>query len=553
MSRVRYDRPEGDAVMSFRSVVAVLVVLVVSVGAWGVVAGQQQPSGPAAGEPDLEVFVPDNTVTPDTATTVELQVANDGEITLGSPQDRAAITEARNVRVTPMDSGPIVVETESQAIGSVSEAAPVTAPLDIRVPADVSPGTYELDIELEYSYTERRFPSGNVDQEVTETTTETVHIEVDDRPLFSAEVVDNALQVGVSDSLTVAVENVGSQTATAADIRVTPQTSDIQAGAESVGRIDRLRPGEVQTVTFDMVTDDSAVVRPYAVDAAVRYTSPDGGRDLDDRESLSFAVTPDAEQAFSVDDIETTRLRVDETDGVVTGRFVNEGPRSIENGVVTVGVRDETVPIRVTDDEAAVGSLDPGESAPVRFEMAVTGDADPGSRMLTFDAEYEQPGTHRSDLRRSISPLRTPVEVAPERDEFDVIGVEPVIEAGDTEVVTVELEYVGDRPITNANARLFVGDQLTATDNSAFLGEMEPGDTTDAVFRVAADGDSVEKEYETSIEIRYDDADGDSVLADGLRAGIPVTTDDGIGGTLVIIGGILAVVLGGGALYRRKQ
>ncbi len=538
----------------FRPTVAAFVVVILCAGAVGGVVGQQEPSGPVAGEPDLEVFVPDNTVTPDTATTVELQIANDGEITLGSPQDRTAVTEARNIRVTPMDSGPIIVETGPQAIGSVSETAPVTVPLEVRVPADVAPGSYELDVELEYSYTNRRFPSGNVDEDLTETVTGTVQIDVDDRPLFDAEVVKNDIQIGVSDSLTIAVENVGSRTATAADIELTPQTTDIRVGSggQNVGRIDRLDPGEVRTVTFDMAVDEQAVVRPYAIDTAVRYTRPDGGRDLDDRAGLSFAVTPTAEQAFSIDNIETTRFRVDETDAIVTGTVTNEGPGAVENGVVTVGVRDETVPIRVTAGETAVGSLDPGESAPVQFEMAIPGDIDPGSQMLVFTTEYEQPGTDRPDLRESLSPLRAPVEIGPERDEFEVIGVDPVIEAGDTEVVTVELRYAGDRPITNANARLFVGDKLTATDNSAFLGSMAPGDTAEAVFRVGADGDSVGKEYEISIEIRYDDADGDSVLADGLRAGIPVTTDGGISWLLIGVVGLLVIVLGSGVAYRRR-
>jgi hypothetical protein len=219
---------------------------------------------------------------------------------------------------------------------------------------------------------------------------------------------------------------------------------------------------------------------------------------------------------------------------VVTGEVVNQGPAAARNAVVVLsaggGGRAGTAraaassPVTVVAPESSVGDLEPGESQPVRFRVAVSEDADPGSHTFTGFVQYENAA---GDLRQSSSPLRRSLQVGPERDAITIRNVSSTVTAGGEGLLRVTVENTGARPITDANAKLFVNDPLSSSDNSAFLGRLEPGETKTAVFKISASGEAVAKRYAGTVEVRYDDADGDTELTDGLQVGVPVQAGDG--------------------------
>ena len=67
----------------------------------GTATAQQAPGGDISiqGEPEIQVFTPNNIVTPGEETVLEVQIANDGEVRTGAVQNRELVTTARNVRV----------------------------------------------------------------------------------------------------------------------------------------------------------------------------------------------------------------------------------------------------------------------------------------------------------------------------------------------------------------------------------------------------------------------------------------------------------------------
>jgi hypothetical protein len=182
--------------------------------------------------------------------------------------------------------------------------------------------------------------------------------------------------------------------------------------------------------------------------------------------------------------------------------------------------------------------------------MAVSEDAEPGSQTLNFAVEYENSD---GDLRRSTSPIRESVDVGAERDTFEVVDVETGVAAGGSDVLRLTVEHTGTEPVSDANAKLFVNDPLSAPDNSAFLGTMEPGETKTVTFEVEAGGGAQPKEYAGSLEIRYEDEGGDSELADGIQIGVPVAPASG-GLPLAYVGiGLGVVVLAGGVYTWRRD
>jgi hypothetical protein len=231
----------------------------------------------------------------------------------------------------------------------------------------------------------------------------------------------------------------------------------------------------------------------------------------------------------------------------VTGTVVNTGPAPAYNTVVSLSSQGE---ITATGPESAVGDLAPNGSSRADFRLAVSEDAEPGNRSLTFGVEYEN---EDGDVRTTETPVRKSVTVGEEVDDFEVVGVDTSVTAGGSGELRVDVRNTGGETVEDSNAKVFLNDPLSSSDNSAFLGEMEPGETKTAVFTVSATGDAVAKEYAASMEVRYDDATGDTGLADGMSFGLPVSSSSGgVPPAYVGVALVVFIIAGGVFFYTRR-
>lgn len=520
-----------------------IVVLVAVASVSGVVAAQDrgQTSG-YGGEPDLDVYTPSPTVSPGQRGPFTIQVANDGRVTEGIPPAREAVTTARNVRLS-VDAGgtPFSVTTGEQSIGSVTENQPRSVPLELEVPEDVEPGTYELEVALEYSYTERVFRALARTNEESRTVTRTVDVVVEDGPRFAVRTVGTDAQVGDAGVSTVEVENVGTEAAR--DVRVRLDSGSQQVtfdrAATAVASVGRLAPGESTTVEYGVDVGPDATVRAYPVDATVSFDDADGFAGVDDRPSLE--VTPLPAQALTVTDV-TASLRVGE-EGSLDATVVNEGPGDLRNAVLTL--QPPSGNVEVIEPEVAVGDMAAGESTDVSFDVEVATAARAGTRQFTIETEYEGAD---GDVR-TADPVRFRGEVGPERDAFDVDTGAARVATGGTSRVVLSITNRLDEPVTDLSAKLFASSPLTAVDDEAYVASLDPGETAEIPFRVSASGAALTKDYPVSVDVQYVDAAGETRLSDSYRR--PVTVVDGGGGIfgllppfrLVAAGSLLALPL----------
>ncbi|WP_162562469.1 COG1361 S-layer family protein [Salinigranum rubrum] len=575
-----------------RTVAVLLSVVLVSSVLTGVVAAAT-PEEQVIGRPDLDVSAPDNRLAPSERGSLTVVLSNGGEVRQGGP---AALTErvttARNVRVSVLESrvdAPIEFKSGDVVLGSVGTDRPATATFEVETGEALQPGTYRIPIRLSYDYTRlvtyepTQSPPGYGNPDFSDSFRErvvSVDVVVDSEPRFRVE-SDGAenLFAGDTGSVTMTVTNAGWQTARDATVELSSKSPSVYFGPQSNPQpsattfVAELAPGASTTATFEVGATSETTPGTYPIEARVTYENDNGVRTVSD--PLSTEVTVGAERRFSVENLQTERLRVGEDDVVVTGDVVNHGPAPATNAVVRLAVGSSGSvlgdspggaggqargagapassggpgPVVVTSAESSVGTLAPGESRPVTFRLAVSEDAEPGSQTLRFLVEYENAD---GDLRRSTTPVRRSVEVGPERDAFAVVGVETSVRAGGSATLRVTVENTGDSPVTDANAKLFVNDPLSAPDNGAFVGRLEPGERTTLTFGVAAADSARAKAYAGSVEIRYEDQDGDTALADDLRIGVPVSpSSGGLPLTYVGFGLGVAVLAGGVYIWRR--
>ncbi|MFP4218873.1 MAG: COG1361 S-layer family protein [Salinarchaeum sp.] len=414
---------------SARSILAVALVLAIPLGVVFVAGGAPaQAATIISGYPELDAYAPDNELVPGTQQGLTIQVDNDGTVQSGNPSERGQVTTARSANIElSAEDAPITIETNQQSIGSISEDAAEDVPINVTVPEDADPGTYEIEAEIDYSYTSRIAPEGGVETELSESTTETIEIEIKDEPRFRFETVDSDVQVGESGTLNVSVENVGSQRATAVDARLTPTGSLIDFGGDDQGtaRIRSLAPGESEVAQYDVTVSPDAGAGGYSADGEVEYTDPDGVRSVDDRAALSAGIFPTPERDdFSVE-MATDSVTAGETvpiEVTVTNNR-NERVTDIEGKLFA----DD--PLSSDDDEGFAGALDPGESTTMTFELS----ADSGATEKVFPVSMDFRYDDAEDDSRVSDTYRVPVQVT----EPEESGGPPIALIGGAMLVVV--------------------------------------------------------------------------------------------------------------------
>ena len=538
---------------------AVLIVLSVAAGAQPVAAEQ------VVGQPEIGLSVQDNRIAPGERSTLRIAVSNDGSLRRGGPaalEQQVKTARGLTVDVAEEDiDAPIEVKSGSVTLGNLPDGAVGTATFQLETGESLQPGTYEIPVEVSYSltrsadYSVTQAPPGYTDVSYADSfrrQTMTVTLVVDRQAQFAVVPSENnSVVAGDTGTLQFDLRNVGTETARSATVSLSARTGDIYFGQPAQPResrsvyVEELAPGESHPIAVGIgaTTGISPGTYPVAVDVA--YETPNGVATTS--ETLSTGVRVQPERTFDVRNLSTESFRVDETEATVRATVVNTGGAVARNVVVRA---QGPAPLQATAPEAAVGDLAPGESADATFTFAVPADAEPGSLSLSFAVEYENAD---GDLRRLDEPIRRAVSLDAERDAFEVVGVDTSVTAGGEGTLSVTVRYNGDRPASSANAKVFVNDPLSSADDDAFLGSFEPGQTKTATFSVAAAGSSIAKEYPASVEIRYDDASGNSKLADGLQFGVPVGESSG-GLPIGYVGaGIGVLVLAGGVFVWQRQ
>jgi len=507
--------------MRRKAAVLALVVLL-SVGSFaGVVAAQEtQRTSGYGGEPGLDVYAPSPTVSAGDQGQFTVQVANDGEVTEGNPPAREAVTTARNVRVRVRDDDtPLVVRSGRQSIGSVTENQPRNVPVELEVPEGVDPGTYELEVALEYSYTDRVYPSLFRTSEETETVTRSVEVVVEETPEFAVRAVETDARIGASGEAILELENVGTEAASDVSVAIESRSPQVtfDGAPTAVSAVGRLAPGESTTVSYGVEFGPNASVRSYPLAATVSYDDADGFAGVDD--SPALAVTPGPEQSVRVEGTDSS-LRVSR-EGTLRATVVNEGPDDVDNVVFRLEPPSQNV--EVIEPEVAVGSLAAGESTEVAFDVEVASAAREGTRQFTLQTRYE---TSDGDLRRA-DPIRIRGDVRPKQDVFAVETRDTAVSAGGTSTVVLAVTNQRDEPVTDVSAKLFASSPLSADDDEAYVASLEPGETVEMPFRISASGSALAKQYPISVDFQYVDEVGETRLSDSYRKPVTVTAGDG--------------------------
>ncbi|APW99146.1 hypothetical protein CHINAEXTREME_15805 [Halobiforma lacisalsi AJ5] len=531
----------------------------------------------ASDEPDFDVYLTENIVAPGEETTLQLEIRNaaspyEDDSDVGDPPP----TEARDVTVELNETdAPVDVKTNETPVPTMSAQTLLSESFTIAVDEDAEAGTYELEAEIEYTHGE----------DDSSTDTETVTIVVEERARFEAVDVRSGLVVGDRGLVTLELNNTGVENASDAVVQfespdqnvqtITPAAdeSGSQTGPAGGAALQPVAPtsegsdlqtsgsteyvgdweiNETATVQAAMDVDADAVARTYPVSVTVDFRDGEGV----DRTSREVRVGAETapEQQFAVENLETD-LYVGE-DGTIEGTIVNDGPKPVNDTVLVVDDGEEgIVPnleeglgsgsnVYPRETQYAVGDLQPGETAPFEFRVGIGGEAEPGPRVMEANVRYRN---IHDDVRTTQEPVDLPLEVAPERDEFDVDVLNATQKVGETQEISLQVTNTKSETLTDIEAKLYTNDPLDNHDDEGFIPSLEPGESATVTFEVEVSDDATPQTYPLRMDFRYDDERSNSQLTDTYRIPLEVVEpEEGISTQAILaavglLGGVVAV------------
>jgi hypothetical protein len=133
---------------------------------------------------------------------------------------------------------------------------------------------------------------------------------------------------------------------------------------------------------------------------------------------------------------------------------------------------------------------------------------------------------------------------------FSVSSAPARVSPGSDSAITVEYRNNGDTTAYNSQARISAVDPFTSSDDTAYIGDLKPGETATARYQIHADEAAESRTYLLDAEIRYRDSLSNSQISDTFKVPVLVEQEPASGGLESILPAlVLIVIIGIGAGY----
>jgi hypothetical protein len=332
-------------------------------------------------------------------------------------------------------------------------------------------------------------------------------------------------------------------------IKTDPQMlGDVKASSTATGLF---------TVKIPSDTPSGSYSLPVKLNYTYMYSADQYGTDTieyrykakDEVFEIPVRIKPDVR--ISVVSAEINQMNAG-TEGSMHLEVKNIGHEDAKKAIITI-TRNEGSPIIPTEGSAYIGDFPSGGNATCIFKAKVDGSAEAQTYPLDVSVKYEN---HDGDtITSDIETIGVPVG---KKTEFVIVSDAETITPGQKKVITVKYKNTGGAIAHQAQARVSMVDPFTSNDDSAYLGDIAPGETKEASFLITVDKAATLKQYGIDSEIRYRDAFDNTIISDPIKLGLNVGEDKGMVAGLmknpIALAVIALLIIGiGYAVYRKRQ
>ncbi|UUX93088.1 COG1361 S-layer family protein [Methanoplanus endosymbiosus] len=330
----------------------------------------------------------------------------------------------------------------------------------------------------------------------------------------------------------------------------------VKSDSYMVGNIGQ---GESLTVTYSIYVNDGAEAGSYNLVLMTEsryvfssYFDESGELRYDFRNSIQETEIPvKIKGKFIPEELNVTTENLNSgKEGYINVGFINSGYAFGKDAEAEI-ILSPYAPVTVEEGSVYLGDIASGDAGSARFKAIVSGDVESGIYPAEFIVIYTD--EFGNSAQSEVAVIGIPVGKGP---KFEVLSEEITFSPGDTGSVCVEYRNTGDATAYGANSRITAKSPFTAVTDSVILGDISPGETVTAEYKLSLDGKAILKPYALNSEIKYRDEYDNLCLSDELKVELIAVQKSGIGELItnpVVDALILAVILFGIYFVLRKK
>jgi hypothetical protein len=259
-------------------------------------------------------------------------------------------------------------------------------------------------------------------------------------------------------------------------------------------------------------------------------------------ETLPLTIRIKPQVRIGVTGVQAGNLTVG-TGGYVTLTIRNLGFEDGRKATVSL-LRNGNSPVIPTDSSIFVGDFPRDGTVTCRYKVSISTDAEKQTYPVDVAVTYEN---REGDVVTSATEtIGIPVS---SKVSFSVTPESATVVPGESQVVVVRYQNTGDIPVFSAQAKLSAVEPFTSDDNTAYLGDLKPGETVTVRYALTAAAEAVVKEYSLDTEVRYRDALENSQVSDTLKVPVRVGAKPGASGLMQVLPILGLLVLFGAGYY----
>ncbi|HSQ93473.1 MAG TPA: S-layer protein [Methanoregula sp.] len=320
----------------------------------------------------------------------------------------------------------------------------------------------------------------------------------------------------------------------------------IKSDPQMIGDI---KGGTHVQVPFSVKVDANAQAGSYVLPLTLEYTylreAEQYGQESiiytykEVNETIGLPVVIKPHAFLDIEDVTAEHLNAG-NEGYLTLVVRNAGYIDAGSAILRIS-RNGNSPVIPSDSSDFIGDFPVNGTVETRFKVSVSREAGEQSYPLDVVLIYEDEAgdTITSDAVTIGVPVRGKIKFAVTRNPGP-------IRAGEKTVIEVEYQNTGAATAYSAQARISAVDPFTSNDDTAYLGDLAPGEKAVARYEVSVDDSATPKEYGLDSEIRYRDALDNSQISDSMKVQMVVEQASRL---LPIIAVLVLVLAGSGAAY----
>ena len=315
-----------------------------------------------------------------------------------------------------------------------------------------------------------------------------------------------------------------------------------------------LPSGYMKTVSFNAFVPEDVKSGSYAMTALVQYEYMENSQQTGtDAISYTFKkvtleipvnIIINPSVVFEITNVTSRELNAG-GEGYSYMDITNTGTDTAQTLAVFINPAGES-PIKPVENGVFAGELKPKDTITPGFKVAISESAD---SKQTYPIEVYGVYKDYEGLSAQTEPVTIGIGFKG-KIQFEVEGEPAPAYPGSENLIYVTYKNTGGATAYQAQGRISVVDPFSSSDTNVYLGDMKPGETRQAIYKIKVDSVATIKDYSLDSEIRYNDIENNNYVSDTVK--VIISVKDKENPEIILAAVLILLIVAGYIVYKNK-